>query len=126
MTPEVRQFAAQNEFPIQAADEASRREASENEILGPNLHQRSPTTDCDSSFDSSLSGVASGESHVAPVEWKPFSGRLPADVLRAFKQLCLEREMWGLRPYRQQEVLAEAVSDLLRKKGNTRSPATPL
>ena len=48
-------------------------------------------------------------------EWKQYSARLTRPTLERFKRLCLERELKAIHPYRQQELLEEAVGDLLSK-----------
>ena len=54
-----------------------------------------------------------------PVEWKQYSGRLTAATLRRFKTFCLRRELAGIYPYRQQELLEAAVVALLAKSDTT-------
>jgi hypothetical protein len=116
MTPEVRHFAA---GPGETRMDDDRDDAPLAPKLTPDQHTSArpqtklQTNDHTQPHDFATEFVPVNQS--PPIEWKQYSGRLPAELLQAFKRLCLEREMLGLQPYRQQELLCEAVHILLRR-----------
>ncbi|MCA9169283.1 MAG: hypothetical protein KDB23_16525 [Planctomycetales bacterium] len=108
MTPEVRQFATKDGPMSLINDSRSIRSA---EIPDVDIV---PMVQVEAAAESSVLDCPPMSRDVRG-EWTQYSARLPRSLLDKFRRFSLQRELDGLSPFQQQDLLAEAVTDLLSK-----------